>query len=81
MHNILMVAVEIQFSARSTAVAYEHLQLCVVDAADHERVDVAQGDHREGDRHGAQLQQSNSRSAHKWLQFSSIDSSGLSAVH
>ncbi len=37
-------------------VAYECVQLCVADATAHERVDVAEGDRRKGDRRVAQLQ-------------------------
>ncbi len=49
-----MATVERQFCARSTA--YEGLQLGVLDATAHERVDVAEGDRRKGDRSVAQLQ-------------------------
>ncbi len=50
-----MATVEWQFSAQTT-VAYEGLQLGVVDATAHEWVPIAEGDCRKGDRSIAQLQ-------------------------
>ncbi len=50
-----MVTVQFRFSTSST-VAYECLQLCVLDATAHERVHVAEGDCRKRDRGVAQLQ-------------------------
>ncbi len=80
MQIILTATVERQFSARTT-VAYECLQLGVVDATAHERVPVAEGDRREADRGVAQLQtearyrkKGHSQSSHHLTLISTITS-------